>query len=76
MSASLVGSEMCIRDSADSSVAIGICRRTGIGRARRLAVGRLWVQERVRSGGFELVKWPGADNPADVFTKAVNGETI
>eukprot|EP00969_Alexandrium_andersonii_P267938 11840036-Alexandrium_andersonii.AAC.1 len=34
---------------ADSSAAIGICRRAGVGRARRFAVGQLWVQERVRS---------------------------
>eukprot|EP00969_Alexandrium_andersonii_P041948 1840225-Alexandrium_andersonii.AAC.1 len=27
---------------ADSSAAIGICRRTGTGRVRRLAVGQLW----------------------------------
>eukprot|EP00969_Alexandrium_andersonii_P060648 2670839-Alexandrium_andersonii.AAC.1 len=54
-----------LRAYADSSAAIGICRRAGIGRARRLAVGQLWVQERVRSGDFELIKWPGADNPAD-----------
>eukprot|EP00969_Alexandrium_andersonii_P144754 6401224-Alexandrium_andersonii.AAC.1 len=31
---------------ADSSAAIGICRRTGIGRVRHLAVAQLWVQER------------------------------
>ena len=30
------------------AAAIGICRRTGIGRVRHLAVGQLWVQERLR----------------------------
>eukprot|EP00969_Alexandrium_andersonii_P191800 8470907-Alexandrium_andersonii.AAC.1 len=35
-----------LRVYADSSAAIGICRRAGIGRARHLAVGQLWVQER------------------------------
>ena len=45
---------------ADSSAAIGICRRAGIGRARHLAVGQMWVQERVRTGDFELRKHPGA----------------
>ena len=61
---------------ADSSAAIGICRRTGIGRVRHLAVAQLWVQERVRSGDFVLTKWPGERNPADILTKAVNGEII
>eukprot|EP00969_Alexandrium_andersonii_P162982 7204678-Alexandrium_andersonii.AAC.1 len=59
-----------LRVCADSSAAIGICRRAGIGRVRHLAVGQMWVQERVRSGDFELIKWPGTDNPADVLTKA------
>eukprot|EP00969_Alexandrium_andersonii_P196165 8666716-Alexandrium_andersonii.AAC.1 len=47
-----------LRVYADSSAAIGICRRAGIGRVRHLAVGQLWVQERVRAGDFELIKWP------------------
>ena len=59
---------------ADSSVAIGICRRTGIGKVRHLAVGQLWVQERVRQGDFGLQKHPGSLNPADMLTKAVNQE--
>ena len=53
---------------ADSSAAIGICRRTGIGRVRHLGAGPLWVQERVRAGDFALVKHPGAENPADILT--------
>eukprot|EP00969_Alexandrium_andersonii_P096396 4256202-Alexandrium_andersonii.AAC.1 len=45
-----------LRGYADSSAATGICRRTGIGRVRHLAVGHLWVHERVRPGDFELIK--------------------
>eukprot|EP00969_Alexandrium_andersonii_P210485 9297995-Alexandrium_andersonii.AAC.1 len=40
---------------ADSSAAIGTCRRAGIGRVRHLAAAQLRVQERVRSGGFALL---------------------
>ena len=61
---------------ADSSAAIGICRRAGIGRVRHLAVGQLWVQERVRTGDFELRKHPGSLNPADILTKPVNAELV
>ena len=71
-----LGVETKLRVCADSSAAIGICRRSGIGRVRHLAVGQLWVQERVRSGDFELRKWPGEHNPADTMTKAVNQELI
>ena len=41
-----------------------------------MAVAQLWVQERVRAGDFELWKHPGAANPADMLTKAVNQELI
>ena len=61
---------------ADSSAAIGICRRTGIGRVRRLAVGQLWVQERVRTGDCELRKHPGALNPADILTKPISANEM
>ena len=56
---------------ADSSAAIGICRRSGIGRVRHLAVSQLWVQERLRAGSFTLHKVAGDENPADILTKVV-----
>ena len=40
-----LGLDLGLKVFADSSAAIGICRRTGIGRVRHLAVGQLWVQE-------------------------------
>ena len=61
---------------ADSSAAIGICRRSGIGRVRHLAVGQLWVQERLRAGQFTLFKVIGTANPADLLTKHLPGPTI
>ena len=60
---------------ADSSAAIGICRRSGIGRVRHLAVGQLWVQERIRQGTFTLHKVRGECNPADMCTKHL-GRTV
>ena len=56
---------------ADSSAAIGICRRTGRGKVRHLAVSQLWVQERLRAGSFTLHKVAGDSNPADILTKVV-----
>eukprot|EP00969_Alexandrium_andersonii_P328687 14523887-Alexandrium_andersonii.AAC.1 len=61
---------------SDSSAANGICRRAGIGRVRHLAVAQLRAHEQVRAGDFELLKWPGERNPADIFTKAVHEELI
>ena len=57
---------------ADSSAAIGICRRSGIGRVRHLAVSQLWIQGRLRDGAFRLLKVAGDANPADVLTKHVS----
>ena len=54
---------------ADSSAAVGICKRSGIGRVRHLAVAQLWVQERLRAGDFRLYKVAGAVNMADALTK-------
>ena len=59
---------------ADSSAVIGICRRSGIGRVRHLAVGQLWVQERVRTKDISLDKVLGTSNPADALTKHVPRE--
>eukprot|EP00969_Alexandrium_andersonii_P011021 479428-Alexandrium_andersonii.AAC.1 len=46
-----LGVEAGLRDCADISAAIGMCRRTGVGRVWHLANRQLWGQERVRSGG-------------------------
>ena len=54
---------------ADSSAAIGICNRSGIGKVRHLAVAQLWVQDLVRSKTCRLHKVLGTQNPADLMTK-------
>ena len=71
-----LGLDFSIQLYADSSAAIGICRRSGIGRVRHLAVGQLWVQERLRSGHFSLFKVCGTANPADLLTKHLSGPVI
>ena len=71
-----LGDNVLIEVRADSSAAIGICNRSGIGKIRHLAVGQLWVQERIREKELTLSKWPGADNPADVLSKHVPAELL
>ena len=71
-----LGLEFSLQIFADSSAAIGICRRSGIGRVRHLAVGQLWVQERLRAGHFSLYKVIGTANPADLMTKHLSGPII
>jgi hypothetical protein len=71
-----LGFDVKVRVYADSSAAIGICSRSGIGRVRHLAVGQLWIQEKVRSGDIELLKVLGTDNPADLLTKHLARDDI
>ena len=54
---------------ADSAAAIGICRRSGIGRARHLAAAQMRVQERLRENSFSLFNVLGTENPSDLLTK-------
>ena len=71
-----LGLELDVKVFADSSAAIGICSRSGLGRVRHLAVGQLWVQERVRLGEIKLGKVLGTDNPADLLTKFLSRPQI
>jgi hypothetical protein len=71
-----LGCEIEVRIHADSSAAIGICKRSGIGRVRHLAVGQLWIQEKVRTGSIVLLKVLGTENPADLLTKHLARDVI
>jgi hypothetical protein len=64
-----LGVELRPEVHADSSAAIGICNRSGIGKVRHLAVAQLWAQDIVRSKACRLFKVLGTENPADLMTK-------
>jgi hypothetical protein len=64
-----LGVELRPEVHADSSAAIGICNRCGIGKVRHLAVAQLWAQDLVRSKACRLYKVLGTENPADLMTK-------
>ena len=61
---------------ADSSAALGISQRIGIGKVRHLRTQGLWVQETRISGRLAYHKVLGTKNPADVLTKHVPGELL
>ena len=58
-----------IRVWTDSSAAIGICTRQGLGKLRHIDTHLLWIQQALRSGRVNLRKILGEKNPADLFTK-------
>ncbi len=64
-----VGVELPLRVWTDSSAAIGICSRQGLGKLRHLDTHTPWIQQAVRTKRVDLRKVDGECNPADIFTK-------
>merc|ERR1712024_271819 len=60
-----LGIDLPIRVWTDSSAAIGICSRQGLGKLRHLDTHMLWVQQAVRSRRLVVKKVSGDRNPAD-----------
>ena len=54
-----LGMELPVRVWTDSSAAIGICSRQGLGKLRHLDTHTLWVQQAVRTKRIDLRKVPG-----------------
>ena len=63
------GLQVPVRVWTDSSAALGISSRSGLGKLRHLETHTLWVQEKVRTGAIKVLKVRGEVNPADLFTK-------
>ena len=53
----------------DSSAAMGMVARNGMGKVRHIEVGELWIQDAVRNKALTVHKVKGDDNPADILTK-------
>jgi hypothetical protein len=64
-----LGIDVGLRLWTDSSAAIGICSRQGLGKLRHIDTHTLWIQQAVRSRRVDLRKIAGEVNPADLFTK-------
>jgi len=69
-----LGCELKVRIWTDSSAAIGICTRQGLGKLRHLDTQTLWIQQAVRSGRIDLRKIGGEVNPADLLTKHMSSQ--
>ena len=56
----------------DSSAAMGMVARKGMGKVRHIEVGELWIQDAVRNKVLTVNKVKGDDNPADILTKYID----
>ena len=71
------GIDMPVTVFTDSSAAMGISARQGLGKLRHLDTHSLWLQQAVRSGRITVRKVKGEYNPADLFTKHLpSGEKV
>ena len=60
----------------DSSAALGITQRAGLGKVRHLRVQALWVQDVRANQRLTYKKVLGTRNPSDVLTKHVPGDLL
>ena len=70
------GEEMSAIVRSDSSAALAISQRVGLGKVRHLQTQYLWIQERHTDGSLLLQKVKGEWNPADLLTKGVPQEVL
>merc|ERR1711966_243450 len=68
--------ELRVEVQCDPSAAIGIANRTGLAKVRHIAVHLLWLQEKARNKEVSLIKIDGSKNPADLFTKYLDGSLV
>ena len=60
----------------DSSAAIGIASRQGLGRTRHIQVQHLWMQEKIANQEISVQKIDGKHNISDILTKHLRREEI
>ena len=62
--------------TVDATAGIGIASRKGAGRIRHIATPTLWLQRVVTDATIVISKVPGAQNPADMGTKPLDGNGL
>ena len=64
-----IGYDLALRLWTDSSAAVGIFSRQGLGKLRHLVCTSLWIQQRTGHKELEVRNIAGEENPADLYTK-------
>ena len=70
-----MGRTINIDVETDSTAAIGMCYRAGVGRTRHIQVGWLWIKDDIRDDVVRLKKVKGTENEADMGTRDHDGPT-
>ena len=61
---------------SDASAALGIISRTGLGKTRHIDTSLLWIQQTAAEKRLKYEKVLGKLNPADLFTKHLDANTM
>ncbi|CAK0857324.1 unnamed protein product [Prorocentrum cordatum] len=71
-----LGATLVAAIGTDSSAALGMMKRSGLGRVRHIAVPLLWIQDAVRESRIRVFKEKGLENVADAGTKYLSGPKL
>jgi hypothetical protein len=66
-----IGEHVTIRIVSDSTSALAIVKRRGVGRVRHLDIRSLFLQDMFRAGVLKALYTPGTENISDLVTKAL-----
>ncbi len=67
-----LNTELSVHLYTDSSAAMGMVNRKGLGRVRHVNVGELWIQDAVKRKRLTIGNVAGERNPADIRTTHVD----
>ena len=71
-----LGRQREVETYVDSSAALSLTSKRGLGKAKHISVQHLWVQGAARDKRTTFCKVLGRDNPADLMTKGLDQERI
>ena len=71
-----LGWQVPVRMHMDSSSALSLIHREGLGKAKHISIQYLWLQDAVKHGRMVCLKIAGESNPSDLMTKNLAGDRI
>jgi hypothetical protein len=71
-----MGGQIEVEVWIDSSSALALSHKTGLGKAKHIQIQDLWIQDAVKQGRIRMKKVPGEHNCADLMTKDLSAERM
>ena len=71
-----LGRHRSVRTHSDSSSALSLVSKIGLGKAKHIELQHLWLQQAIKSGRLSCIKISTDINPADLLTKHLTQERV